>query len=304
VAQINCDEREFHDAYSPKDMACRARKIGVAKANLDFLSTFILAVLAGAFIAFGACFSTTASAGMTGAYGLGRLVTGLTFSLGLILVVVAGAELFTGNVLIIIAFLSKQVSFAKLMRNWAIVYLGNLVGSVAVAALVYWAWQWKAGDMVTGIAAFNIAGKKLSMPFWTAFCSGTLCNVLVCLAVWLCYSARATTDKIVSIVFPITAFVALGFEHSIANMYSIPYAMMLIRTDEFMSKASSALKFDPSLFTTGNFLVKNLLPVTLGNIVGGAILVGAVYWIVYLRGDHKGYAPAETSEELEPAEKR
>lgn len=296
MAQDDCDNRELFDAYSPKEMACKARKIGVAKANLGFWTTFMLAVLAGGFIALGACFSTTAVAGFQGAYGVGRMIAGLAFALGLILVVVAGAELFTGNVLIVVAFLSRQVSLWKLLRNWAIVYFGNLVGSLGVVLLVYYAWQWKSGDMSVGITAFNLAGKKLGLPFATAFCSGVLCNALVCLAVWLCYSARSTTDKILSIVFPITAFVALGFEHSVANMYFIPYGMVLARTNEFLTGAGvlDALKCQPSLFTTSNFIVKNLIPVTLGNIVGGAILVGAVYWIIYLRHDHKNLEPLDT----------
>lgn len=306
MAQLDCDDREFFDAYSPGEMACRARKIGVAKANLGFLTTFMLACLAGAFIAFGACFSTTAVAGFGGPFGLGRLVAGVTFSLGLILVVVAGAELFTGNVLIVIAFLSRQVGFGKLMRNWAIVYLGNLVGSLAVAALVYFAWQWKAADMAVGVTAFNVAGCKLSLPFFTAFCSGIMCNVLVCLAVWLCYGARTTTDKILSIVFPVTAFVALGFEHSIANMYFIPYGMILAQTSEFVRNPAvvGALKSDAAIFTTSNFLLKNLLPVTLGNIVGGGILVGVVYWIIYLRGDRKASIQSDAADPVESVETR
>jgi formate/nitrite transporter len=219
-----------------------------------------------------------------------RLLGGLAFSLGLILVVVAGAELFTGNALIVIAFISGKVGFWRLMRNWAIVYLGNMLGAVGIAAVIYFSWQWKMGDMAVGVTAFNVAGKKLSLPFMTAFCSGIMCNMLVCLAIWLCYSARSTTDKILSIVFPITAFAALGFEHCIANMFFVPYGIMLARTSEFVGVAAvaSALKFDPSLLTPAAFVVKNLIPVTLGNIVGGSIMVGVVYWIIYLRGERRG----------------
>lgn len=273
------------DAYSPREMACKARTIGVQKARLDFLSTLILAVLAGAFIALGACFYTTVATGSPGWYGLGKLVAGLSFCLGLILVVVAGAELFTGNVLIVMAFMSRQVSLWMLARNWIIVYVGNFVGSLAVAALVYYSLQWKAGDMQVGVTACNIAGKKMSLPFGAAFSSGVLCNLLVCLAVWLCYSARSTTDKIISIVFPITAFVALGFEHSVANMYLIPYAIALVKTPEFICASASHLQYSAASYTAGRFLLSNLLPVTLGNIVGGGLLVGAVYWLVFLRVD-------------------
>ncbi len=271
------------DAYSPMEMACKAESIGSKKANLDFLSTFMLAALAGAFVAFGAgLFSMTMTGATTAGFGLFRLIGGVAFSVGLILVVVAGAELFTGNTLIVIAFISGKVRFRQLMRNWAIVYVGNLVGSLCMVLLVYATEQWQMSDGGVGVTAYNIAGKKLSLSFSTAFASGILCNSLVCLAVWLCYSARSTTDKILSILFPIAAFVALGYEHSVANMYFIPYGMALSHTDSFMASAA-ALKFDPSVFTMQNFLLGNLLPVTLGNIVGGSFLVGVVYWIIYLR---------------------
>lgn len=276
------------DGYSPREMACKARSIGVAKANLDFLSTLMLSILAGAFIALGACFYTTATTGITGGLGVTRILGGLSFSLGLILVVVAGAELFTGNALVVMAFVCGRVSFAKLMRNWAIVYLGNLIGSLATAALVYYAWQWKMGGNAVGVSAYNIAGAKLSLPWMTAFCSGTLCNGLVCLAVWLCYSARSTTDKILSIIFPITAFVAMGFEHSVANMYLIPYGIMLSKTPAFMGAdgvAHAIGKYSPSIFNPPDFITGNLIPVTLGNIFGGAIMVGLAYWVIYLRTD-------------------
>jgi len=274
------------DAYSPGDIAQRAETVGVAKAKQDFVSTFMLAILAGAFIGLGGCFFTTVVTETSLGYGPTRLLGGLAFSLGLILVIVAGAELFTGNNLIIMATISGKVSAARLMHNWVVVYLGNLVGSLATAALVYFACQWKANNSAVGVTAYNIAGSKLALPFATAFFAGVLCNALVCLAVWLCYSAGSTTDKILSIVFPITAFVALGFEHSVANMYFVPYGIMLAHTDEFVNGAATAglLKFDPSIYTAGNFVVSNLLPVTLGNIVGGSLMVGVVYWIIYLRG--------------------
>lgn len=287
------------DAYSPKEMAHKARSIGVAKARLDFLSTLMLSILAGAFIALGACFCTTVSTGLTVGLGITRLLGGFSFSLGLILVVVAGAELFTGNTLIVIAFISGKIRFWQLLRNWGIVYLGNLIGSLATAALVFYAWQWKMGSMAVGATAYGVAASKLSLPWITAFCSGIMCNGLVCLAVWLCYSARYTTDKILSIVFPITAFVAMGFEHSVANMFFIPYGMMLARTAEFMNSSAAVeaiAKHPASIFTLQNFLMKNLVPVTLGNIVGGAIFVGMAYWIIYLRADHQEEAVSSTED--------
>ena len=285
-----CNNSAYLDAYSPREMACRAEIVGVAKAKLDFLSTFLLAILAGGFVAVGACFYTTAITGVHASVGVTRLIGALPFCVGLILVVVAGAELFTGNALIVIATISGKVSFARLMRNWLIVYIGNLVGSLAAAALVYFAAQWRMGDMAVGVTSYNIAGAKMSLPFFTAFCSGILCNALVCMAIWLCYSSRTTTDKILSILFPISAFVALGFEHSVANMFFVPYGIILAKTGAFMNSPaiSGALRYDPSLFTPANFALNNLLPVTLGNIVGGSVLVGAIYWMIYLRGTKDG----------------
>ncbi len=273
--------------YSPKEMAAKAVTAGVAKANLAAAPMFALAVMAGAFIALGACFFVSTMTGVpAGLVGPGRILGGLAFSLGLILVIVGGAELFTGNVLILMAVLSGKVTVGRMLRNWAIVYIGNFVGALMIVGLVYYAWQWKTGDMAVGATAYLIAAKKMSMPFVTAFCSGILCNVLVCLAVWLCYSARSTTDKIVSIIFPITAFVALGFEHSVANMYCISYGIALSRTGEFLAHpaAAEAVKqFASAFFTLPRFVLGNLLPVTLGNIVGGGLFVGAVYWFTYLR---------------------
>lgn len=296
------------DAYSPKEMARKAVTVGVGKVNLDFGRTFALAALAGAFIALGACFFTTAVTGVPAALiGPARLVGGLAFSLGLILVVVGGAELFTGNSLILMAFFSGKVSFGRLMRNWTIVYVGNFAGSLLIVALVYFAWQWKMGECAVGAMAYGCAAKKMSLPFWTAFCSGVLCNLLVCLAVWLCYGARSVGDKILAIIFPITAFVALGFEHSVANMYFIPYGLLLAKTGEFTSSpvaSSTVAKFAPSFFTIPHFVVNNLIPVTLGNIVGGGLLVGAIYWFAYLRGESEEPAPdyalarADTKPEL------
>lgn len=302
-----CNNDLLINAYSPREMACKAETVGVAKANMGFLSTFVLAVMAGAFIAFAACLYITVVTGMPDRLlGPTRLLGGLAFCLGLILVVVTGAELFTGNTLIIIATISGKVRFTQLLRNWAIVYIGNMAGSIFTVVLVYYAWQWKLGDMNAGITAYNIAAKKMAIPFLTAFCSGILCNVLVCLAIWLCYSARSTTDKILSIIFPIMAFVTMGFEHSIANMFFIPYGIMLAGTSEFANNpvVGDSLISAPSFFTVSN-CVNNLIPVTLGNIVGGAVLVGFVYWIVYLRGEKRDlYNEMEESMEQVGAERR
>ncbi|NJD09192.1 MAG: formate transporter FocA, partial [Gemmatimonadetes bacterium] len=210
-------------------MAAKAEQIGVKKAAMSQLSTFVLAVLAGAFIALGALFATTVTAGTTGVlpYGVVRLLAGLVFSLGLILVIVGGAELFTGNALIVMAWTTRQVTTRVLLRNWVVVYLGNLVGSLGTVLLMFLSGQYRFGSGAVGTAALATGAGKLGYGFVQAVALGILCNALVCLAVWLTYSARSTTDKIMAIIFPLTAFVAAGFEHSIANMYFIPIALVI-----------------------------------------------------------------------------
>ena len=274
------------DALLPADMAARAEDIGVKKANLDVASMFALAVLAGAFIALGAIFATTVLAGSAGAlpYGVARLLAGAAFSLGLILVLVGGAELFTGNNLIVMAWASGRVGSAVLLKNWLVVYLGNFVGSFGTALLVFLSGQYTFGKGAVGAAALVTAHAKLGFSFVEAVALGTLCNALVCLAVWLTFSARTTTDRILATVPPIAAFVAAGFEHSVANMYFIPEGL-LIREGagaSFWTDLGKTAADFPDL-TWGRFVVGNLLPVTIGNIIGGAVLVGAVYWFVYLR---------------------
>jgi len=271
------------DALLPPEMAERAEEIGVRKAALDLPRLFALAVLAGAFIALGGVFATTALAG-TGAapWGPVRVLAGAVFSLGLILVVVAGAELFTGNNLIVMAWASGRVSTAALLRNWAVVFAGNFVGAVTTALAVCLAGTHRGGDGAFGLAAFAIAHAKLQPGFLQAVVLGILCNALVCLAVWLTYSARTTADRILAVVPPISAFVAAGFEHSIANMYFVPYAIFVAAFDpDFV--ATGGLGPQAQALTWAAFLGRNLLPVTIGNIIGGSVLVGAVYWFAYLR---------------------
>jgi formate transporter FocA len=274
------------DALIPAEMAAKAEQIGVKKAHLNQWSMLVLAVLAGAFIALGAIFSTTvvAGAGDKLPYGVTRLLAGVVFSLGLILVVVGGAELFTGNNLIVMAWADRKVSTALLLQNWVIVYFGNFVGALGTAALIFVSSQYLQGGGAVGAAALATANSKAGLAFVPALALGILCNALVCLAVWLTFSARTTTDRILAIVPPIAAFVAAGFEHSIANMYFIPVGLFI--------KAGAPASFwtaigktaaDYASLTWGNFFLNNLLPVTLGNIIGGAGLVGAVYWFVYLR---------------------
>ncbi|MDL1911629.1 formate transporter FocA [Chloroflexi bacterium CFX6] len=278
-------------------MATRVEYLGVRKAEMPFLKMFMLAVLAGAFIALGAIFATTVSAGSmtvtasggetaytTGfPYGFNRLLTGLVFSLGLILVVVGGAELFTGNNLIVMAWANGKVTGRALLRNWAIVYAGNFVGSIGTVILMFFTKQYTFGSNSIGIAALKIGVAKVEFGFLQAVALGILCNALVCLAVWLTFSARSVIDKIAAIVFPITAFVAAGFEHSIANMYFIPYALFI----RFFDPAYTATVGDKvahlDKLTWEAFVLNNLIPVTIGNIIGGAVLVAAVYWAIFLR---------------------
>lgn len=270
------------DSLLPPEMAARAEAIGIRKIQVPLASTFTLAVLAGAFIALGALFSTTVAAGtsLEWPYGLARVAAGLAFSLGLILVVVGGAELFTGNNLIVMAWAGGKVGTADLLRNWAIVYVGNFVGALGTALLMVWAGQYSFGAGAVGRAALSTAAAKASLGFGQAFTLGVLCNALVCLAVWLSYSARTTIDRIAAVVPPVTAFVAAGFEHSVANMYFLPVALLLRAFDPAFVSASGV---DLTGLTWSAFLVRNLLPVTLGNIVGGSLLVAVVYWFVYLR---------------------
>ncbi len=270
------------DALPPLEMARKAEHVGVVKAGMSTANTLALSVLAGAFIALGAIFATTVTAG--GAelpFGVLRLLGGLAFSLGLILVIVAGAELFTGNNLIVMAWASRRVRTGQVARNWALVYLGNFAGALATAGILFVGKQYEFGGGAVGVQALSIAASKTNLGFVQAIALGAFCNALVCLAVWLCYSARTTTDKILSIVPPIAAFVAAGFEHSVANMFFIPMGL-LVKSDEGFVSQQEGL---PSLtdLTWERFVTANLLPVTIGNVVGGALMVGAIYWFVYLR---------------------
>lgn len=265
------------DALLPPQMAEKAEDIGVRKAKLEFVPLIMLAVLAGAFIALGALFSTTVVTGTAGAmpFGIVRLLSGLVFCLGLILVIVGGAELFTGNTLLVMAFVSRKITMADLLRNWSIVYAGNFIGAALTALFIFWTGQYRMADGAIGMTAINIAAAKCTIGWFEGVMRGIYANVLVCLAVWLSFSGRTTTDKILAIVFPITAFVAAGFEHCVANMYYVPLGLFL--KAEIAAEGMEAL-------TWGNFIVANLIPVTIGNVIGGSVFVGAVYWLVYRRG--------------------
>ncbi|MHC4116345.1 MAG: formate/nitrite transporter family protein [Planctomycetota bacterium] len=273
------------DSLLPPEVAARVEDIGVKKGNLDFLSMFMLAVLAGAFIAFGAVFCTTVVTAVADKVGFGitKLLGGLVFSLGLILVVVAGAELFTGNNLLVMATASGKLPVSKLGWNWLVLYVGNFAGSILMAGLIFWTVQYEMSKGQVGVTALNIANAKCNLGFFTAMTRGICCNILVCLAVWLTFSCRTTGDKIVAIIFPITAFVACGFEHSVANMYFIPIGL-------FIKNSAPAHFWTTINRTAGDFtnltwpnFFRNLLPVTIGNLIGGAALVGIVYWVIHLR---------------------
>jgi formate/nitrite transporter len=272
------------DALLPPEMARQAEEVGVRKASMDATTTFMLAVLAGAFIALGGVFATTALAG-TGAvpWGPARVLAGVAFSVGLILVVVGGAELFTGNNLIVMAWASGRVPTAALLRNWLIVFAGNFAGATATAGLVYLGGTHHGGGGAFGATALAIAHAKLQLGFIQAVALGVLCNTLVCLAVWLTLSARTTTDRVLAIVPPVSAFVAPGFEHSVANMYFIPLGLLIAGLDPAFVAAAGPPGLPIAALSWSGFVGRNLLPVTIGNVIGGAVLVGLVYWFVYLR---------------------
>ena len=265
VQQINNLQTNNVDAYTPAEIATRVENAGVFKANLPAIQTLVLAILGGAFIAFGAMFYTLVVTNTGMGFGPQRLLGGIVFSLGLILVVIAGAELFTGNNLIVMAWVERRISLYQLLRNWILVFVGNLIGTVATALIVHFSGVLNLGDGAVTITAQNIAIAKTQIPFTEAFFRGLLCNTLVCLAIWLCFAAHTVAGKILAIVFPVSAFVALGFEHSVANMYFIPIGYLAGATE----------------ITINGFLA-NLVPVVLGNIIGGSFLVASVYWVIYL----------------------
>jgi len=269
------------DAYTPKEIAARIENSGVTKSAGDLSRVFALAMLAGAFIAFGAVFFTlvTYDSGAMAA-GLMRLIGGFVFCLGLVLVVVAGAELFTGNNLIVMAYVNGKVTLKQLLFNWGVVYIGNFIGAVGILLLIYLSGHWQIGGGSVGAKALAIANAKVNLTWIEAFTRGILCNILVCLAVWLCFAGRTVVDKVLAILFPITAFVASGFEHSVANMYFISAGLLAKTQPELVQLADLASLEN---LTVSGFLFNNLLPVTLGNIIGGSIFVGLFYWYIYLR---------------------
>ena len=262
------------NAYSPAEIKEAIEKVGVKKANLPAQASFMLAIVAGGSVGLGALYYTIVASDAELSFATTRLVGGLAFSLGLALVLVGGAELFTGNNLIVMAWASGRVSTTAMLRNWIIVYFGNLVGSLGLVVLVFFSHHLDMNDGRIWLSILNTAVGKIQPDVVTLFFKGILCNVLVCLAVWLAYAGRSVTDKIVALILPVSAFIAAGFEHCVANMYFLPLAWLLTQTDHVPAN------FDASLITVSG-IVHNLVPVTLGNIVGGAGLVGGVYWAIY-----------------------
>ncbi len=273
------------DAYTPAEMAYRVETVGVSKARMALVPMIGLGIMAGAFISFGAMNFITAMA-----QGLPRIVASLSFCLGLVLVIVAGAEMFTGNNLIAMAWAQGKVRTREIVRNWAWVYVTNLAGCLAVVALAYLSGILHSVDLGFGVQTLKIAAAKTNMTFSEAFFKGVLCNALVCLAVWLCFAARTVVDRIFCIIFPISAFVNMGFEHCVANMFFIPMGMLAAMDPEIIAAAHLAPEVTANL-NIGGF-IGNLTAVTLGNIFGGTVLVAGMYYVVYMRGQRR---PRETS---------
>ena len=265
------------DAFSPPQIAEKVENVGVAKAHLRTLPTFMLGVLAGGFIGLGGLYFMLVVADTQLSFGVARVLGGAVFSLGLILVVVGGAELFTGNNLLVMAWADRKITTLEMLRNWAIVFVSNAVGAIGLAVVVYLSHHAAMNQGAVGVAYVKVAAAKASLPFWEAFFKGVLCNLLVCLAVWMALAGHSVIDKAIAIVFPISAFVAAGFEHSVANMYFIPLGILL--KDDVAAPAGVNL----AALDWGGF-IHNLIPVTLGNIVGGSVMVALVYYLIYRRG--------------------
>jgi formate/nitrite transporter len=267
---------------APKTIAeTVAQTVGVAKATSPWFTVFVLGILAGAYIGFGGLLSTTVTFDTAAKWGLGfsKILGGAAFSFGLMLVVIAGAELFTGNNLMVSSVMSREITLSTMGKRWAVVFVANFIGSILVTLLFYYSGLWKTADGALGAAAVKIAYNKVSLSFSEALWRGVGCNWLVCLAVWMALAARQTIGKIFAIFFPIMAFVAIGFEHSVANMYFIPTGILLMNG----AGINNLPGVDLSVLGWINFLWRNLVPVTIGNILGGGVFVGMSYWGAYLR---------------------
>ena len=272
------------EASMPPEMALACEATGVEKANRDIIKLLVLGVLAGAFIAFGAMFMTVVTTGSDALpWGVAKLIGGLSFSLGLILVIVGGAELFTSDTLMIVAYASRRISIGSLLRAWVWVYIGNIIGAFGTAALVFLSGQHEFSDGAVGKTALYVASTKAALPTDRVFFLAILCNVLVCLGVWMSYGAKSLSDKVVVVFLPAAAFVAAGFEHCIANLYFMSYGLA-VKTwapPAFWTEIGKISSDYPAL-TVSNAM-HNIAVATVGNLVGGSLMVGIVYWFAYLR---------------------
>ncbi len=276
----------LNDPFSPPQVADRIRSLGVSKATMPALQTITLGLLAGGFISFGAMYYTVVMTQAGDVFGPARLLGGVSFSLGFILVIIAGAELFTGNNLIVMAWAAKKITSLALTRNWLLVYFSNMVGAYIAVTLIYYSGYLLDGHSAVGVTAINIALHKVDHTAIEAFARGLLCNALVCLASWMCYAARSVTDKILAVVFPVSGFVAMGFEHCIANMFMIPLGLVAASNPHIVELSGYSTEQLTNLTVSG--FLNNIMPVTLGNIIGGAVMVALVYYFIYLRGEGKG----------------
>lgn len=273
------------DSLLPPQMAEKAADIGVSKATKDPIKSFMLAITAGLHIGIAFVFYTTVTTGADDmAWGMARLVGGIAFSLGLILVIITGGELFTSSVLTLVARASGKISWKSLCVNWTMVYVGNLIGALLLVGIMLVTKQYMSADGGVGINTMKIAQHKLHHDFFQAVALGIMCNVLVCIAVWMTFSGRSLTDKILVTILPVAMFVSAGFEHCIANMFQVPMAIGIktLASPEFW-QMSGMNPADFADLTLGNFIINNLIPVTIGNIIGGGVFVGIGYWLIYLR---------------------
>jgi len=274
------------DAYAPAKMADKVGQVGVAKSQLGTLTTFALSILAGVFIALGIQLSMLVTHTATSSYGLNQLVGGVAFTLALVLIVIAGAELFTGNCLIAMSFMARKITGKDLARNLIIAFIGNFIGALTLVLWIYVSKQWTINNYLLGAKIVLAANDKVNIPFGAAFARGVICNALVCLGIWLCYSARSNMDKILALLWPISCLIACGFEHCVVNMWLIPMGLVLKGNSAVLAAAEKfhGGKLDLSNLTLfKGFLIDNLFPVVLGNLFGGIVLVAGVYWFIYLR---------------------
>lgn len=278
------------DAYAPAKMADRVGMVGVSKSKLSTLTLLALSILAGVFIALGAQLWMLVVHTATSNYGLNQLVGGAAFTLALVLIVIAGAELFTGNCLIAMSFMARKITGRDLARNLIIAFIGNFIGALTLVLWIYNSGQWMANNYLLGAKIVLTANDKVNIPFGAAFTRGVLCNTLVCLGIWLCYSGRSNLDKMLALLWPISCLIACGFEHCVVNMWLIPMALVLKGNSSVVAAAEKVTggKLDISNLTFfKGFLIDNMIPVVLGNLFGGVVLIAGVYWYIYLRPSKK-----------------